>query len=46
MGRYYSVVKDPLKAATKWKDELSPADIERIRSVVAKTQPGGLYHDD
>lgn len=44
--RYYSVVKDPLKAATKWRDELSPADIDRIRSVVAKTQPGGLYHDD
>lgn len=46
VGRYYSVVKDPLKAATKWKDELPPADIDRIRAVVAETQPGVLYQDD
>ena len=46
VGRYYSVVKDPLKAATKWKDELPPADIDRIRAVVAETQPGVLYRDD
>jgi len=41
--RYYSVVKDPLKAASKWKEELSAADIERVYSVVSKTQPGALY---
>jgi hypothetical protein len=46
VGRYYSVVKDPLKASTKWKDELSKADIDRIYSVVAKTQPGLLYQGD
>lgn len=46
VGRYYSVVKDPLKAASKWKDQLSKADIHRIRSVVEQTQPGLLYQDD
>lgn len=45
-GRYYSVVKDPLKASSKWKDELSAADIDRIYSIVATTQPGALYPRD
>ena len=45
-GRYYSVVKDPLKAATKWKDELSAADIDRIFSIVSTSQPGTLYERD
>lgn len=44
--RYYSVVKDPLKASSKWKDELSHEDIDRIYSVVAQTQPGALYPRD
>lgn len=46
VGRYYSVVKDPLKASSKWKDELSRADIDRIYSIVATTQPGVLYPRD
>lgn len=46
VGRYYSVVKNPLKASTKWKDELSKVDIDRIYSVVAETQPGALYPSD
>jgi hypothetical protein len=46
VGRYYSVVKDPLKAASKWKDELSKADIDRIFSIVAATRPGTLYERD
>lgn len=44
--RYYSVVKDPLKASSKWKDELSQADIDRVYSIVATTQPGSLYPRD
>lgn len=46
IGRYYSVVKDPLKAAFRWKSELSPADIDRIFSVVDTTRPGALYARD
>jgi hypothetical protein len=46
VGRYYSVVKDPLKAATKWKNELAPDDIGRIRAVVAQTRLGALYDYD
>lgn len=46
VGRYYSVVKDPLKASSKWKDELSGEDIDRIYTVVALTQPGALYPRD
>ena len=46
VGRYYSVVKDPLKAASKWKDELSTADIDRIYSVIEMTSPGALYPRD
>lgn len=41
--RYYSVVKDPLKSAFKWKDELDKQDIERILGVVAGTTSGALY---
>lgn len=43
VGRYYSVVKDPMKAATKWKNELSAADIDRIYDVISKTHLSGLY---
>ena len=45
-GRYYGVVKDPLKASSKWKDELAAADIDRIFSIVSATQPGTLYERD
>jgi hypothetical protein len=46
VGRYYSVVKDPLKAASKWKDQLSADDIDRIYSIVSTTRPGALYPRD
>jgi len=46
VGRYYSVVKDPLKASSKWKDELSRANIDRVNSIVAMTPPGALYLRD
>ncbi|HEY0675683.1 MAG TPA: sulfotransferase [Immundisolibacter sp.] len=42
---YYSVFKDPLKAANKWRDSL-PADVvARIRAVVEGTAPGAYYAD-
>ena len=43
VGRYYSVVKDPMKAATKWKNELSASDIDRIYAVIGKTHLSELY---
>lgn len=43
VGRYYSVVKDPMKAATKWKKELSAPDIDRVYAVIAKTRLSELY---
>ncbi|MGE0810745.1 MAG: sulfotransferase [Immundisolibacter sp.] len=40
---YYSVFKDPLKSANKWRDSL-PADVvARIRAVVDGTAPGAYY---
>ena len=42
---YYSVFKDPLKSANKWRDSL-PADVvTRIRAVVDGTAPGTHYRD-
>jgi len=46
VGRYYSVVKDPVKAANKWRNQLSAEDIERVFQVVAGTRPGTLYPRD
>lgn len=46
VGRYYSVVKDPLKASSKWRNELSQEDIDRIFTVVEPTLPGTLYPRD
>ena len=40
---YYSIFKDPLKSAYKWKNELEAADIERAVSVVRDSKPGKLY---
>ncbi|MGC2048930.1 MAG: sulfotransferase [Gallionella sp.] len=46
VGRYYSVVKDPVKAANKWRNQLSVEDIDRVFNVVAGTRPGTLYPRD
>jgi hypothetical protein len=40
---YYSVFKDPLKAANKWKGELSNAQIEEIMAIVQGTLPGRMF---
>jgi hypothetical protein len=44
-GAYYSVFKNPRKAANKWRGQLAPADIDRIMAVVADSRPGALYGD-
>lgn len=46
VGRYYSVVKDPIKAANKWRSQLSAEDVDRVFNVVANTPPGALYPRD
>lgn len=42
---YYSIFKDPLKSANKWKNELAADDIERVLAVIRDTKPGKLYAD-
>ena len=40
---YYAVYKHPLRAAMKWKDELTAAEIDSILSTVHDTIPGKLF---
>jgi hypothetical protein len=35
---YYSLFKDPLKSANKWRQELTPAQIARVEGVMAQSQ--------
>ena len=42
---YYSVYKDPLQSAYKWKNELAPEQIDRVLAIVRNTRPGRLYAD-
>jgi hypothetical protein len=43
---YYSVYKNPEKAAAKWKTVLSPEAINKIREVVEQSAIGSHYLDD
>jgi Sulfotransferase family len=43
---YYSVFKDPHRAATRWKRELSAAQVARIYGVVRQSSLVELYPDD
>lgn len=43
---YYSVFKNPLRAATRWRHELPPAVIRRIMGVVANSELGGTWFAD
>ena len=43
VDRYYSIVKNPAEAAQKWRKQLDPEDIERVMSVVSRTEIGQLY---
>lgn len=43
--RYYSVFKDPARAANAWRDEL-PAEIQRsIAGITAQTRAGALFEE-
>jgi hypothetical protein len=42
-GDYYSVFKDPLAAASRWRDELAPQDQARIAATVRDSLPGRLF---
>ncbi len=41
---YYSVVKDPLKAAYRWRDEFDSGQIDDIRSIVEQHPVGQAYY--
>jgi hypothetical protein len=43
---YYSVFKDPLKSANKWRQELSAEDIRGIAGIVGDSAPGRLFAFD
>jgi len=40
---YYSVFKDPQKAANKWRELLAPEDVDRVMAIVERTKAGQLY---
>lgn len=44
--RYYSIFKDPETAATRWRDELEPAVIERIMAIVRQSRLAAYYAED
>lgn len=44
--RYFQVVRDPLKAANKWRKELSADQIKAILEVVSDSQPGRLFQSE
>jgi len=43
---YYSVFKEPARAAYRWRHELDPEVVERILTVTRGTPPGALYSED
>lgn len=40
---YYSVYKDPLRAANKWRQELTEEETRLVWAVVENTRPGQMY---
>ena len=43
--RYFSVVRAPKEAATKWRNELSASQIERVNSIACHSRIGSMYLD-
>ena len=43
---YFSVNRDPLISAMKWKTQMEPDDIAAVRRVVDKSRPGSLFAQD
>ena len=42
---YFQVVRNPVSAAFRWKDELERKQISRIMDFVADPVPGRIFHD-
>lgn len=42
---YFSINRDPLVAAMKWKEQMAQEDIASIRGVVTESLPGKLFAD-
>jgi len=40
---YFGVVRNPLAAANRWKTQLPPEIVDRVRTQVAKTATGKLF---
>lgn len=43
---YYSVYKDPRRAANKWREQLPVADAERVLNITRQSRPGQCYLAD
>ncbi|VAW03899.1 hypothetical protein MNBD_ALPHA01-315 [hydrothermal vent metagenome] len=41
--KYFQTVRDPKIAAEKWKQELTPEQIEKIKGIVSKTRSGDKF---
>ena len=42
-GSYYSLARDPMVAANKWKREMAPDQIEKVRKIVCQDALGEQY---
>ncbi len=42
---YYSVYKDPARAANKWREELTRDEINRVMAILEKSPAGRLYEN-
>jgi hypothetical protein len=42
-SEYYSVFKDPLRSASKWREQLAAADVGRIMRIAEQSAVGRLY---
>ena len=42
-GGYFGLVRDPLQAATAWRLELEPDEIERISAILQRSSLAALY---
>jgi hypothetical protein len=43
---YYSLVKDPRKSLSRWRQELSPDDVSRIQAIASRSPVGRLFIDE
>lgn len=46
MDAYYSVYKNPARSASRWREELSAASIDRILTILKSSSLGALYDAD